>query len=154
MENEAVQQAYAITDDAGAERALLRIREAQAESEKWADFYTQQSAKIKAQTDETVAYYKGLLAQYFGTVPHHATKGGTEKYKLPSGELVRKPSSVEYQREPDKLLAWAKAHDSGEFVKVTETAKWAEIKTYMKATGDIPDGVTPVEVPSTFEVKF
>jgi len=154
MPNLTEKEQFTITDDAKAEWALGKIREVQAEQNKFTEFYKAQIAKINEQTQETVSYFQSLLAAYFETVPHRSTKTGIEKFKLPSGELVKSPAGVDYDHDPVKLLAWAKEKNPKEYVKVAETAKWAEIKAYIKATGDIPDGVTPVETPAKFDVKL
>jgi len=155
MTDLAEKEQFTITDDAKAEWALVKIREAQAEQSKFTEFYKAQIAKINEQTEETVSYFQSLLAAYFETVPHRSTKTGIEKFKLPSGELVKSPAGVDYDRDPVKLLAWAKKHSpNDEYVKVKEEPKWADIKAYIKETGDIPDGVTPVETPAKFDVKL
>lgn len=146
-------EAFAITDDAKAEWALKKINEAQAECDKFTEFYEMQIEKIKNQTAETIGYFQGLLAAYFENVPHRSTKTGIEKYKLPSGELIRKPAGIDYQHDDAKLLLSLKSEGKDEYIQVIEKPKWAEVKKYIKETGDIPDGVTPVETPAKFEVK-
>ena len=143
---------FQIQDDQGAEWALKKIREAREEQDKWLNFYMIRMNQVKAQTQETIDYMEGLLRQYFDGVPHRVTKGGTEKYALPSGELICKPAGIEYQRDDKALLDWCEAN-LPEAVKVTRKASWEDVKRYIKETGDIPEGVVPVETEPTFQVK-
>ena len=56
------------------------------------------------------------------------------------------------KQDEDAMLEWCKAQHP-EFVRVSEKASWSDVKAYIKETGEIPDGVLPVEKPATFEVK-
>lgn len=143
---------FQIQDDQGAEWALKKIREAREEQAKWTDFYQGRMNQVKAQTQETIQFMEGLLRQYFAGVPHRVTKGGTEKYALPSGELICKPAGIDYERDEGALLSWCEAN-LPEAVKVTRKASWEAVKKYIKETGDIPEGVVPVETEPTFQVK-
>lgn len=143
---------FTVTDDQSAEWALKKIREAREEQVKWETFYVERLETVRQKTQDTVDYMTGLLRRYFATVPHRVTKGGTEKYSLPSGELICKPAGVDYERDEGALLNWCEANLPGA-VKVTRKASWADVKQYMKETGDIPEGVVPVETDAAFQVK-
>lgn len=143
---------FQIQDDQGAEWALKKIREAREEQAKWTDFYRGRMDQVVNQTQETIEFMEGLLRQYFAGVPHRVTKGGTEKYALPSGELICKPAGIDYERDEGALLSWCEAN-LPEAVKVTRKASWESVKKYIKETGDIPEGVVPVETEPTFQVK-
>lgn len=143
---------FQIQDDQGAEWALKKIREAREEQVKWETFYAERLEAVRQKTQETVDYMTGLLQMYFASVPHRVTKGGTEKYALPSGELICKPAGIDYERDEGALLSWCEAN-LPEAVKVTRKASWEDVKKYIKETGDIPEGVVPVETEPTFQVK-
>lgn len=143
---------WRIMDDSGAEYAMRKIAEARNEIASWRDYYAEQMDKIESQNRRTIDFFTAHLADYFEQVPRRATKTGIEKYKLPSGELVRKPASIDYQRDEDAMLEWCRAQHP-EFVKVSEKASWSDVKAYIKETGEIPDGVMPIEKAATFEVK-
>lgn len=143
---------WRITDDSGAEYAMRKIAEARNEIASWRDYYAEQMDKIESQNRRTIDFFTAHLSDYFEQVPRRATKTGIEKYKLPSGELVRKPASIDYQRDEDAMLEWCRAQHP-EFVKVSEKASWSDVKAYIKETGELPDGVLPVEKPAAFEVK-
>lgn len=146
------QEGFCITDDGGAEWAMRKIAEAENEMSAWKDYYAEQYAKIETRCRQTIEFMKNKLADYFEQVPRRATKTGIEKYKLPSGELIRKPAGIEYQRDEAVMLEWCKAQHP-EFIRVSEKASWSDVKAYIKETGELPDGVLPVEKPAAFEVK-
>lgn len=150
--DEAERERFVIKDDMQAEWAFKKIADAQAEIDKWTEHYKAQLEAITERNKSTILYMQGLLANYFDRVPKHTTKTGIEKYKLPCGELVRKPGGLDYQRDGETLLAWCKANKP-ELVKVEESASWSAVKAYIKETGEIPDGVTLVETEPKFEVK-
>lgn len=151
-DDEQEQTGWVITDDGGAEWAMRKIAEAENEMAAWKDHYAEQQARIEARCRQTIEFFTSKLADYFEQVPRRATKTGIEKYKLPSGELIRKPAGIEYQRDETAMLEWCKAQHP-EFVRVSEKASWSDVKAYIKETGEIPDGVLPVEKPAAFEVK-
>ena len=145
-------EGFQILNDQMAEWALGKIREAKAEREKWEAFYGAKLEQIRKDTQNTIDYMTLLLQRYFDAQERRITKTGIEKYSLPSGELIRKPAGLDYKRDDTALLAWCEAH-LPEAVKVTRKAGWAEVKAYIKATGEIPDGVEPYETEPVFTVK-
>lgn len=144
---------FSINDDGKAEWAVRKIAEAKEEKQRMADFYKSQLEAITSRCDQTIEYMQSLLFEYFSSVPRKATKTGIEKYALPSATLQFKPAAIDYARDEDKLLEWARSNNP-DFVKVTEQASWSDIKEYIKETGELPDGVTPIEKPGKFEVKI
>lgn len=160
---EGIKAAFLIDDDSKADWALRKIAEAQADTAKWADYYANQAAKIKAQNDQTVAYFTSALEQYFDMVPHRTTKT-QESYGLPSGKLVRKAQQPTYERDADALLTWAKS-SFPEAVKVKEEASWEAIKKRITAvngagqaidreTGELIPGVKIIQRDPVFRVEL
>lgn len=143
---------FRIDSDKGAEWALTKIKEAKAEREKWEAFYNAKLEAVRAETQNTIDFMTYHLQQYFNTQEHRVTKTGIHKYSLPSGELVMKPAAVDYEKDETKMLAWCKVNLPNA-VKVTEKAAWADIKAYIKETGEIPDGVTVVMTEPAFQIK-
>lgn len=152
VEPEEAAESFRIQDDQRAEWALGKIAEAKAELAKWEAFYGQKLEAIRKDTQSTIDYMTFLLQQYFDTQERRVTKTGIEKYSLPSGELIRKPGGIDYQRDDEALLTWCAVH-LPEAVKVTRKAGWADVKDHIKKTGEIPDGVTVVETDPVFQVK-
>ena len=143
---------FRIENDKQAEWALGKIAEAKAEREKWENFYNAKLDAIRLDAQGTIDYMTELLRQYFSTQECKVTKTGIRKYSLPSGELVLKPGGIDYKRDEAAMLAWCEAN-LPEAVKVTRKAGWAEVKDYIKATGEIPDGVEVFETEPVFQVK-
>lgn len=143
---------FRIENDKQAEWALGKIAEAKADREKWENFYNAKLDAIRLDAQDTIDYMTELLRQYFGTQECKVTKTGIRKYSLPSGELVLKPAGIDYERDEAVMLAWCEAH-LPEAVKVTRKVGWSEVKTYIKQTGEIPEGVTVFETEPVFQVK-
>lgn len=143
---------FCIETDKQAEWALNKIAEAKAELEKWEAFYNGKLDAIKAETQGTIEYMSLLLQRYFDTQEHKVTKTGIHKYSLPSGEMVLKPAALDYERDEAAMLAWCEAN-LPEAVKVTKKAAWADVKAYIKETGEIPDGVTAYMTEPVFQIK-
>lgn len=104
------------------------------------------------------------LAEYFETIPDgHKKKTKTqEKYRLPSGEIIKKYPNPQVKRDDEKLLKWIKDSKLDDYVEVKETPKWGELKkltkviggqTIIKDTGEIVEGVELIERPPTLEFK-
>lgn len=100
---------------------------------------------------QSIEYLSMGLYSYFSTVPHRETKT-QEKYKLPSGELVLMKEKEDFERDNGALLQWCKANRP-ELVRVKEEPDWSAIKEYIKETGDLPDGVFPIQKASEFKVR-
>lgn len=153
---------FRVTDDKSAEWCIRKIREAQAEKQRWRDYYAEQQRKIDQEADGTISYFEALLADYFDMVPHKRTKT-QESYQLPGGKLVRKQQAPEYQRDEASLLPWLK-QNAPELVKVTETPDWAALKnqlviatdgeTVATEDGEIVPGVKAVQRPEVFRVEI
>ncbi len=84
-----------------------------------------------------------------------------EKYRLPSGEIIKKYPSPEFRRDNDKLLDWIKANNMNEYIEVKEAPKWGELKKTIQVVGnqvvtedgEIVEGVEVVERPPMVEFK-
>ena len=145
-------EGFVIDSDVRAEWAMGKIAEAKAELSKWEDFYSKKLEAVRAETQGTIEYMSVLLQRYFDTQEHKVTKTGIHKYSLPSGELVLKPAALDYERDEEAVLAWCEAN-LPEAVKVTKKAAWADVKAYIKETGEIPDGVTAFMTEPVFQIK-
>lgn len=153
---------FRVTDDKSAEWCIRKIREAQAEKQRWRDYYAEQQRKIDQEADGTISYFEALLADYFDSVPHKRTKT-QESYQLPGGKLVRKQQAPEYQRDEAALLPWLKQNAPG-LVKVTETTDWAALKkqiiiapdgeTVATEEGEIIPGIKAIQRPEVFRVEI
>ena len=155
-------QGFQITDDAKAEWAVRKIKEAQADTAKWAEHFAAQLEKVKAANQSTIDYMTGKLAQYFATVPHKDSKTQS-KYELPSATLIRKQQQPQYSCDDSELLAYLDGSGHADYVKTVRSPDWAAFKKITTVqdgalvdteTGEIVRGVTVVERPDVFDVKI
>lgn len=157
---------WQVTDDQGAEWCLAKIREANAEKEKWRGYYEEQLRKINKREDCRIAFFENKLAIYFGSVPHKETKT-QQSYQLPSGKLVLKKQGPEWEHDDEKLLPWIKDNYEGDFIKVKESINWSALKKafqedecidtayggLMTDSGEIIPGIHIVDRPEKFVVE-
>lgn len=160
-EEEEEQITFIVDDDQKAEWCLEKIREANAEKERWKKFYADQYAKVEASADAKIARMEFFLEQYFKTVPHKVTKT-QESYALPSGKLVIKEQGPEYTRDDATIIEWMAEHDTSmHFIKIKESVDWAEFKKVLTQNGDmmvtadgeIVPGITVTERGPVFKVE-
>jgi phage host-nuclease inhibitor protein Gam len=168
LNEEEIQEGFKIDNDNLAEWAVCKIAEDKAEFQRLINVcetkvleYQDKIKKYQEQLDRKTSGLKGLLQQYFMTVPHKATKT-QEIYKLPSGTLKKKYGTPEYKVDNEKLVRWLKNAGLNDFVKTEEKAQWGELKKtvtvsfdkILTADGEVVDGVTAQERPDSFEVEL
>lgn len=158
---------FVIKDDKTADWAIKTIAEAEAERDRLINLANEQIDELKERIDalkkscdSDTAFLKSSLFEYFGTVPHKETKTQSS-YKLLSGSLVLKKSSLTINHDDEKLIA---ALDGTDFVEVKKSLRWGEFKKNLAitddgevvdmSTGEIIDACTVEEVPATFNVKY
>ena len=152
---------FRVLDDKGAEWCLKKIREAKQEAQKWTDHYKAQMEKAQKEAESTVAYFEGLLFEYFDTVPHKQTKT-QQSYILPGGKLLVKKQQPKFETDDSVLVPWLKHNAMTDFVKVEERADWEALKKVIAVTddgasvvdenGEIIPGVTVTQRPDLFQV--
>ena len=155
-------EAWGIKDDGTADWAVRKIAEARQEVDKMAVHFERQLeiARTKCQNKEN--FFLSRLSRYFESVPRRVTKT-TEKYALPSGDLVLKVQQPKYEKDDTALVAWLKENQMNDFVENKPVPKWGELKKQCTAmedgsvidttTGEVVQGVRAEIRPKTFEVK-
>lgn len=103
------------------------------------------------------------LIEYFETIDEKFKKKTKtqEKYRLPSGEIIKKYPGPEFKRDEEKLLNWIKSNKMNDYVEVKETPKWGELKKITEVfngqvvteDGEIIEGVELIERPPVMEFK-
>ena len=168
--DELYREEWHITDDSGAEWALQRIAEEQAEFERLKKLGEKQIEDIKNKVEaaqksyeNSTAYFNTKLFEYFQSVPHKKTKSGIEKYTLLSGTLTLKPPALKPTVDDEKLVEWLAANGYTDYIKTKQTAAWGDFKKSLdfssgvpivKDTGEVVEGITFESVPETFDIKF
>ena len=70
---------------------------------------------------------------------------------MPSGDLVFVKPSVKYERDDAKIIDWLTNNNKMDYIKVTPSVDWAELKktVFFK---DV-DGITEIPTEARFEVR-
>lgn len=165
-------ETFKITNDKTADWAVTQIHEAEDErdrlialAEEKIKELNDRIEELKSKCDSDTAYLKSCLIEYFQTIKPKETK--TQKtYKLISGTLVFKKPSTKITHDDEKLLAYLKANDGSEFIKVKESIDWAEFKKQLTISDNgevidaglgivLADDICAVEdVPASFNIKY
>ncbi len=156
-----------ILNDQDAEEAVRLLLSARKEKDRLLSLVDAERARLDMQEtqiteryDGEIAYYLEQLREYSGTVEMRETKT-QRSYQLLSGRLIYKKPKTVPERDENVLLPWVKAN-APEFVQVSESVKWGEIKPMLAvdgdrvvytATGEVVDGLGVVETGGEFEVK-
>ena len=154
------EEEFRVDDDQKAEWCLQKIREANADMEKWLEFYDQRKEAVKADTANRIAFFEHHLREYFNSVPHKVTKT-QENYPLPSGKLVFKQQEPEYERDDENVLAWLKENGGEKYIKVKESLDWSGLKktltvcgeTVADENGEVIPGIKAIEREPVFKVE-
>lgn len=160
-ENEQEERAgFVIDNDQKADWAVRRIAELEDDTQRWKDYYKAQSERVAQSNQQSIDYFTALLESYFETVPHKATKT-SEKYKLPSGVLVRKAQAPEYERDDAQIIAWC-AENAPSCVEDVPKLKWTALKGLItenngqaveELTGEVIPGIKIIPREPVFAVQ-
>lgn len=163
-------EVWKIDNDLSADWSLDKIREAQAEHQRFemvakAKIKQIQEAlnKSKESMEGTVGFFQGKLLEYFATIKPKETKTQM-KYTLPSGNLILKKGKLDFDYDKDKLLTHAKENKMIELIKTKEEFDWAGFKKCLKInetmilnseTGEVVEieGLTIKTKPEEFKVE-
>lgn len=153
---------FIVDNDQKAEWAARKIREARQDTQKWTEYYERQLSAIRRANEDTEAYFAALLADYFETVPHKATKT-QESYSLPSCKLVLKAQQQEFNRDEAVLCDYLDKKGRDDLVKITRRADWAALKKTLKvmedgtcvdADGEVVEGVQAFSRQPEFKIEM
>lgn len=158
---------FEINDDSAAEWALKKVLLAKSERERLLGLIEAERAeldrkeeKVEKRYESETAFLLSKLNAYLEKVESKKTKT-QETYQLLSGKLVRKFAKLKLVPDKPKLLDWCK-ENAPDCVKVTEEAKWADVKgkfavvgdnVIFAETGEFVSCVSVEEEPSVFDVK-
>ena len=173
QETEEVRERFVVDNDMKAEWCLSKIRKVRQEQKRETEeltrqmqFYKDQIEMIGSRADDEVAFFEGILRDYFnGRVSDGFAKTTKTKvsYKLPTGDLVLKHREPEFKRDDKALIEWAKGtEETKQFIKVEERLDWAGLKKAVMvsgngcvdpSTGEVIPGVEVVEREDEFVVE-
>lgn len=146
------------------EEKLAEIRRLKMQLENKIAFYKEKLDKVVKEEEYIMEKRDGKLAEYFETLDEKDMKKTKTmlKYRLPSGELVKKFPGPEFKRDNEKLSKWLEDNGMDELIEVKKQAKWGELKKKTKVvgnvvvleeTGEIVEGVEVIERPAEFKVE-
>jgi len=161
-----------VFDDISAEMVLRRLRTAEDQYESMKAWYDAQISKLKDIRDKTRTWAENCLRPYMDMVPTTGKKRRT--YEMRGGTLTLAAQDPEYKPVDDELVPWLKKNGLTDFIKVTEEAKWGDLKDTLKdekkkvrtmtdgdgvthvvtEDGEIVPGVTVVERDDKFSIKL
>lgn len=166
MESSYSEDKFVIDNDKKADWAIEQIKEKEEERDRLIELAQAKIEDLKLQIEElgtkcdnSTAYLKGALAEYFNTVPHDETKT-QESYQLLSGKLIYKKPSVKINHDDEKLIEWL---SDTEYVETKKSLKWGEYKKHLVIsgndvidgeTGEVVEACTIEDVPASFEIKY
>ena len=163
-------EVWKITDDLIADWSLDKIREIQAEYNRFEMVANAKLEQIRAKlesernkmTNDT-EFFECKLREYFETVKTRDTKT-LKKYSLPSGNLRLTKAKTTFECDKNKTLLDANKKGLNDYIKQTESFQWGEFKKILdikddkivnKDTGEIVelDGLSTVEKQAEFKVE-
>lgn len=165
-----VRERFTVDNDIKAEWCLNKIRHIRSEQKREKDeltrqmqFYKDQMDMIDKQAEDDVSFFESMLMPYFSERKESGFAKETKtqtSYKLPSGKLILKHQSPDYERNNAELLPWLKKNRP-DLVKVEESPNWSELKKTIKVVGEsvstkdgeIIPGVKVTEREDKFEVE-
>lgn len=164
-----MQEKFKVTNDRQAEWVIEKANEDLTEISRFKESLEEKLGEIREKLNKlheeenrVKEWRDSYLAEYFETIPEEYKKKTKtmEKYRLPSGEIVKKYPNPEFRMDNNKLLDWIKANGL-DYVEVKESPKWGELKKVTKVIngqvvtedGEIVEGVEVIERPPVMEFK-
>jgi uncharacterized coiled-coil protein SlyX len=162
-------EVFKVTNDQEAEWVIEKYNEEMLEKARYKESLQakmeglqEKLRKLENEEREAKERRDSYLIEYFESIDDKFKKKTKtqEKYRLPSGEIIKKYPNPEFKRDNNKLLKWIKANEL-DYVEVKETPKWGELKKVIKVingqvvteNGEIIEGVEVVERPPVMEFK-
>ena len=162
---------WKITNDSEAEWLIDKVNEELIEINRFElsltnkiEIIKERLEKVKKEKENKISRRDSHLLKYFEEVPVELKKKSKtmEKYRLPSGEIIKKYPAPEFKRDNDTLVNWLKENKMNDYVEVKESAKWSDLKKSTKTigssvvleeTGEIIEGIEVIERAPTLEFK-
>ena len=147
------EEAFAVVDQQTAEWTVRKIgehRKKQAEIKELADAeitrIIEWAEKQTKQHENSVEYLQGVLRPWF-------EEQGEKSISLPSGRIrFRKLPDKFKWKDEQAVISWAKINHP-KAIRTKEELDKKEIASYIKQTGEMPDGVEIEKPEPIFEVK-
>lgn len=146
------------------EAELVEIRRLKMQLENKIAFYKEKLDNVEKEEKQIIEHRDFKLAEYFETLDEKDMKKTTTmlKYRLPSGELVKKFLGPQFKRDNEILARWLEDNGMNEYIEVKKQAKWGELKKATEVvggqvvyvdTGEVVEGVEVVERAPEFKLE-
>lgn len=164
-----MQEAWKIKNDKDAEWLIDKVNKDLIESTRYKEslkskieVLERKLRKVEEEENLAIERRNSYLAEYFESIDEKFKKKTKtqEKYRLPSGEIVKKYPSPQFKRDNNKLLNWIKS--SGlDYVEIKESPRWNELKAItsikngqvVTEDGEIVEGIEVIERDPVLEFK-
>lgn len=161
---------WTIQSDSDAEWLIAQVKEELKESDRFKNSLQEQIDKlqeklnkVKEEENAKLERRNHYLIDYFERVDsaYKIKQKTQEKYRLPSGEIIKKYPAPKFKRNNKELIKWLKNNDKKEYIEIKEQAMWNELKKETKVVGDtvvtedgeIVEGVEIEHRPPSIEFK-
>lgn len=169
--DEGEKETWKVEDDLAADWCLDKIREAKAEYNRFEIVINDKIQQLqnrlqkeRQKMEQEVSFFESKLREYFETLEEKQLKTTKTmmKYKLPSGELIKKLPGPEFKRDNEILAKWLEDNGMSEFIEVKKQVKWSDLKketevvngtVILKDTGEIVEGIEVIERAPEFKVE-
>lgn len=165
-----IKEKWSIQSDSDAEWLIAQVKEELKETDRFKNSLQEQIAllqeklkKVKTEEQERLDRRNNHLIDYFESIDdsYKIKQKTQEKYRLPSGEIIKKIPGPAFKRDGKKLLNWLKETGKEDYIEIKEQAMWNELKAITKVVGDtvvtedgeIVEGVELEFRPPTIEFK-
>ena len=162
------EEGWRVQTPGAAEWALKKILELRAArnreiaaAEESIAFYKAAIDRAEEKCAQREEYLTARLREWFDTQPKRELRASFA-VDLPSGKLSRdKAPKLEYIRDAEKLSAFVR-ENAPEFLKITYSVDWAELKKHLTVsdgvctvdtTGEVVDGITVRELAPEFRIR-
>lgn len=145
------------------EEELVEVRRYKMALENKIAILKEKLEKAKNEEDFIIEQRNEKLMDYFESIDEKQMKKTTTmmKYRLPSGELIKKFPGPKFVRDEDKLTKWLEDNKMDKYIEVKKQAKWGELKKATKVVGvqvvtkdgEIVEGVEVIERAPEFKVE-
>ena len=160
MSEAMMREDFVVDTDFKAGWALKKIKEIREQRDNAVAWYKKKQKEAEEEADFATANLERMLSEYFKTVPHKKTKT-QESYAMPEGKLVMKKQNPEFVRDDKTVIDWLKKNKGENYVKVTESLDWENLKkdtavfgeTVVNGDGEVIPGIEVKERPEKFVVE-
>ena len=156
-----------VLDDASAAMILRRLKVAEEQYDRMKTWYDSQIKKLKDNRDGVRAWAEACLKPYMDMAVEAGLTTGKKikSFDMPGGTLKLAKQDPEYEVTDDELVPWLKANKRADLIKVTEEARWGELKKEIQikvledgriadnGTGEIVPGVKATVRDDKFSIK-